>query len=72
VLGANIDFKGHELKDKIKPYVVKWVKGRKVGSQPSGVCCACIHAPACIAMSIVLGILPSVEVLAGAAHVTVF
>lgn len=30
VLGANIDFQGHELKDKIKPYVVKQVKGKKV------------------------------------------
>lgn len=31
VLGANIDFQGHKLKDKIKPYVVKQVKGKKVG-----------------------------------------
>lgn len=31
VLGANIDFQGHKLKDKVKPYVVKQVKGKKVG-----------------------------------------
>jgi 2',3'-cyclic-nucleotide 2'-phosphodiesterase (5'-nucleotidase family) len=37
VLGANIDFRGHELKNKIKPYVIKWVKGRKVGGQPNWV-----------------------------------
>jgi hypothetical protein len=33
VLGANIDFQGHKLKDKVKPYVVKQVKGKKVGVQ---------------------------------------
>jgi hypothetical protein len=32
VLGANIDFKGHQLQSKIKPYVIKMVKGKKVSS----------------------------------------
>jgi hypothetical protein len=39
VLGANIEFNGHELKDKVKPYVVKTVKGKKVRlrwEQPPG------------------------------------
>jgi hypothetical protein len=43
VLAANIDFQGHELQHKIKPYVVKQVKGKKVGVQSDcGVvqCCA--------------------------------
>ncbi|WIA17846.1 hypothetical protein OEZ85_009352 [Tetradesmus obliquus] len=30
VLAANIDFHGHEIRHKIKPYVVKQVKGKKV------------------------------------------
>jgi 2',3'-cyclic-nucleotide 2'-phosphodiesterase (5'-nucleotidase family) len=30
VLGANIDFGGHGLQGKIRPYVVKNVKGRRV------------------------------------------
>lgn len=30
ILGANIDFGGHQLEEKIKRYVVKTVKGKKV------------------------------------------
>jgi hypothetical protein len=37
VLAANIDYQGHELQHKIKPYVVKQVKGKKVSAV---LCCA--------------------------------
>jgi hypothetical protein len=36
VLAANIDFQGYELQHKIKPYVVKQVRGKKVGGSSSG------------------------------------
>lgn len=37
VLAANIDFHGHEIRHKIKPYVVKQVKGKKVRNRYSAV-----------------------------------